>query len=84
MILASPPKLPATPCTAPWRTVPARFDRMDINEGHIRPLPSANNVIAAPMKSILSEGRDCKRLKRYIEKVKTIQNEQIYIISIYD
>ena len=46
IILARPPKLPATPCTDPCRTAPARFDSIDMKEGHMSPLPTANKTAA--------------------------------------
>ena len=45
-MLAKPPKLPARPCTAPWSFDPARLESMDMKDGHMRPLPSANNITA--------------------------------------
>jgi len=50
-ILATPPKLPAMPCTEPWSFDPAYPDNIDMKDGHIRPLPTANNVIAQPIET---------------------------------
>jgi hypothetical protein len=46
MILARLPKLLAKPCTAPWLTVPARLESMDIKEGHISSLSTASKIAA--------------------------------------
>ena len=71
-ILARPPKLPATPCTAPCSFVPARLDNMDMKDGHIRPLPTANSTTAALTETILF---DTNKIK-FVPKIKlpTITN----------
>ena len=50
-MLAKPPKLPATPCTEPWSFDPAYLDNIDMKDGHMRPLPTANNIIAQPIET---------------------------------
>ena len=60
MILAKPPKLPATPCTEPWSFDPVYLDNIDMKDGHIRPLPTANNTIAAPIETILFDTNKIK------------------------
>ena len=51
--VATAPLLPAKPWTAPW-WAPARFERIETTDGHIRPLPSARSpaptyIITLPM-----------------------------------
>jgi hypothetical protein len=71
MILARLPKLPATPCTAPCRTVPARFDSMDIKDGHIRPLPTANKIAAPYSKLVLLDTNKIKLVPKIMLPIMT-------------
>jgi hypothetical protein len=54
------------PCTDPWRADPARFDNMDIKQGHIRPLPTANKITAAYIQIILSDTNNIKFVPKII------------------
>lgn len=59
-ILAKPPALPATPCTEPWSFGPAYLDNIDMKDGHMRPLPTANNTMAPPINTILLDTNKIK------------------------
>lgn len=59
-MLAKAPKLPAKPCTAPWSFDPARLDNIDMKDGHIRPLPSANNITAPNTETRLFDANKTK------------------------
>ena len=59
MILARPPKLHQRLCT-PWSFDPARLDNMDMKEGHIRPLPTANDTHSPPIETILFDTNKIK------------------------
>src|SRR5215471_7961248 len=59
-MLAKAPKLPAKPCTTPCSFDPARLDNMDMKEGHIRPLPSANNITAPNTETRLFDANKTK------------------------
>jgi hypothetical protein len=54
MMLASPPKLPAT------------SNSMDMKDGHIRPLPTANSIAAPPTETILFDTNKTK----FVPKIK--------------
>jgi hypothetical protein len=41
--------------TAPWSFDPARLDSIDMKKGHMRPLPTENNIKATPIETILFE-----------------------------
>ena len=48
------------PWTAPWSLDPARLDNMDMKEGHMRPLPTANNITATLTEIILFDTNKIK------------------------
>ena len=70
-ILAKPPKLPAIPCTAPWSLDPARLDNMDMKEGHMRPLPTANNITATLTEIILFDTNKIKFVPKIMLPIMT-------------
>jgi len=59
-MLAKAPKLPAKRCTAPWSFDPARLDSIDMKDGHIRPLPSANSITAPNTETRLFDANKTK------------------------
>jgi hypothetical protein len=70
-MLAKPPKQPARPCTAPWNFDPARLESMDMKDGHMRPLPSANNITAPNTETRLFDANKTKFVHKIMLPIMT-------------